>query len=147
MIDQKISKKLNSLANCSLKCFIHCPKIRFSIKNFFIFCAVITIWFLTYNLINESPADYTDLSDNDYLKLTTAWKVSKYEVISSPYFLLFGLNTNELRYITLVVVSGSIKKLFSISFVNIYLFLIFFSIDFARWKNVKLPYFTYIVIH
>ena len=32
------------------------------------------------------------------------------------------------------------KKFFSIDCANIYLFSIFFSIDFARWKSVGLPY-------
>ena len=34
---------------------------------------------------------------------------------------------NESRYIALFVVSGSIKKLFSIDYVNIYIFSIFFQ--------------------
>ena len=37
---------------------------------------------------------------------------------------------NESRYNTLFMVSGSIKKLFSVDYVNIYLFSIFLSIDF-----------------
>ena len=56
---------------------------------------------------------------------------------------------NEFRCIGLFVVSGSIKMLFSIVcvniyfsqsivFANIYLFSIFFSIDFARWKSMGL---------
>ena len=52
----------------------------------------------------------------------------------------------------LFVVSGSIK-LFSIDcvtfylivFANIYLFLVSFSIAFARWKTVQLPQITYIM--
>ena len=54
------------------------------------------------------------------------------------------------------MVSGSIKKLFSLDyvniyftqsvvFVNIYLFLIFFSTDFTRWERVELPHIAYIV--
>ena len=39
---------------------------------------------------------------------------------------------NESRYITLFAVSGSIKRLFSIDYVNIYLFSILFSLDFSR---------------
>ena len=57
---------------------------------------------------------------------------------------------NESRYITLFVVSGSFKKRFlidcvniyfsqSIVYTNIYLFSIFFSIDFPQWKSVGLP--------
>ena len=46
---------------------------------------------------------------------------------------------NESRYIVLFVVSGSIKKLISIDYVNIYLFSIFFSIKFAWWKSLALP--------
>ena len=53
--------------------------------------------------------------------------------------------------IALFVVSGSIKKLFSVAcgniyfsqstiFSNIYLFSIFFSIHFTRWKSVGLPH-------
>ena len=37
-----------------------------------------------------------------------------------------GIKVNESRYIALFVVSGSIKKLFSIDYVNIYLFSIIF---------------------
>ena len=37
------------------------------------------------------------------------------------------------------VVCGFIKTLFFINYVNIYLFLKFFSIEFARWKSVGLP--------
>ena len=42
-----------------------------------------------------------------------------------------SLQVNESRYVALFVFSGSIKKLFSIDCINIYLFSIFFSIDFA----------------
>ena len=51
--------------------------------------------------------------------------------------------------IVLFVVSGSTKKLLLIDFIliNIYLFSIFFSIDFTSWKSVGLPHITYIVIH
>ena len=70
------------------------------------------------------------------------------------------LKVNESRYIALFVVSGSIKKTFSIdfaiiyffsiffskAFANIYIFLIFFSIDFARWKSGGLPHIAYIMI-
>ena len=38
------------------------------------------------------------------------------------------------------VFSGSIKELFSIDCVNIYLFSIIFSIDFARLEKVGLPH-------
>ena len=43
------------------------------------------------------------------------------------------IKVNKPRYIALFVVSGSIKKLFSIDCVNIYLFSVFFfSLDFAQ---------------
>ena len=61
-----------------------------------------------------------------------------------------SLEINKSLYTALFVVSGSIKKLFSIDYVSICLFSIFFSffsIDFTRWKNVRLPHTTYIVIH
>ena len=54
---------------------------------------------------------------------------------------------NESKYTALFVVSGSVKKLFSIDSVNIYLSSIFFSIDFGRWKSVGLPYIALIVIY
>ena len=47
------------------------------------------------------------------------------------------LKINDSRYISLFVVRGSTKKLFSVDYVNIYLFSIFFSIDSARWKSVE----------
>ena len=47
-----------------------------------------------------------------------------------------SFNVKELRNIVLFVVSGSIKMLSSFDCVNIYLFSIFFSIDFARRKIV-----------
>ena len=37
-----------------------------------------------------------------------------------------SLKINESRYIALFVISGSVKKLFPIDYVNIYMFLIFF---------------------
>ena len=52
---------------------------------------------------------------------------------------------NESGYIALFVVSRSIKKLFSIDYVNIYFFSIFFSIDFALWKIVGLTQIAYII--
>ena len=61
--------------------------------------------------------------------------------------MILQLKLNESRYIALFVVSGSIKKLFSIDCVNIYLFSIFFSIDFSGWKSVGLPHTAYNVIH
>ena len=50
---------------------------------------------------------------------------------------------NESQYIVLFADSGSIKKLSSIDYVNFYLFLIFFSIAFARWRSVGLPHIAY----
>ena len=47
-----------------------------------------------------------------------------------------NVTVNESWYIVLFVISGSIKKLFSIDFINIYLFSRFFSINLARWKHV-----------
>ena len=51
------------------------------------------------------------------------------------------------RYTALFVFSGSIKKLFSIDCVNIYLLSIFFVIDFPQWKSEGLPHIAYIAIH
>ena len=45
-----------------------------------------------------------------------------------------SLKINESRYIVLFVISGSVKKLFPIDYVNIYMFLIFFV---SRWKSVR----------
>ena len=56
------------------------------------------------------------------------------------------IKVNESRYIALFVVRKSIKKLFSIYYVNIYLFSIFFSMDFARQKGVGLPHIDYTMI-
>ena len=61
------------------------------------------------------------------------------------------IKVNESRCIAFFVVSGSIKKVFSIDCVNIYfsqlivnyLFLIFFN----GFKSVGLPHIAYIVIH
>ena len=67
----------------------------------------------------------------------------------------------ESRYYALFLVSGSIKKIFSINCVSIYLFSIFFSIDlsvdcvniylfsidFDRWKSEGLHHIASIVIH
>ena len=58
-----------------------------------------------------------------------------------------SLKVNESRYIELFVFSGSINKFFSIDCVNMYLSLIFFSIDFRREENMGLPHIAYIVIH
>ena len=60
---------------------------------------------------------------------------------------LFSLafKVNKSRYIALIVFSGSINKRFSICCVNIYIFSIFFSIDFVRWKSLGLPHIVYIV--
>ena len=55
------------------------------------------------------------------------------------------LKVNESRYIALFVISLSVKKLFSIDCDNIYVFSIFTSINFARWKSVGLLHTTYIV--
>ena len=42
-------------------------------------------------------------------------------------------------YIGLFLISGSIKNLFSIGYVNICYFSILFPVDFTSWKNVGLP--------
>ena len=57
------------------------------------------------------------------------------------------IKVNESQYVALFVFSGSIKKIFSIDCVNIYIFSIFFSKDFFRWKSLGLPHIVYIVIH
>ena len=65
-------------------------------------------------------------------------------------FLKNKIKVNKSLYIALFAVSGSIKRLFSIDCVNIYfsqltflaniyVFSIFFSIDFPQWKSVELP--------
>ena len=58
-----------------------------------------------------------------------------------------SIKINDSGYIALFVVSESIKKLFSIDHIIIYLFSIFFSIDSARWKSVGLPRIAYFVVH
>ena len=60
--------------------------------------------------------------------------------------ILWNLKVNESWYIALFVVSRSIKKLFSIDYDDIYLFSIYFPIDFAWWKSVELTHIAYIVI-
>ena len=52
--------------------------------------------------------------------------------------IFFQIKLNESRYNALYVISRSMKELFLIDYVNISLFSIFFSIDFARWKSVGL---------
>ena len=42
------------------------------------------------------------------METTTAWKVSKYRVLSGPYFTVFGLNTE--RYLYLSVFSPNTGK-------------------------------------
>ena len=63
------------------------------------------------------------------------------------------IKINESRYIASFLVSGSSKYFFSnaniylnIDNANIYLFSIFFSIDFSRWKSMGLHYIACIVI-
>ena len=70
-----------------------------------------------------------------YLKL-----IKNHQVAFIPNFSRLGkvLKINESQYIALSVVSGSIGKLFSIEYVNIYLFSIFLSIDFTlQFINFK----------
>ena len=54
-------------------------------------------------------------------------------------FEVVGFKVNKTRNIALFVINGSVKKLFLIDCVNICLFTIFFSIDFAWWKSVGHP--------
>ena len=65
--------------------------------------------------------------------------VSEFLIDKNAKLLHYGnksFKVKELRNIVLFVVSGSIKMLSSFDCVNIYLFSIFFSIDFARRKIV-----------
>ena len=62
-------------------------------------------------------------------------------VLSSDEFFVFKIN--ESRYFALFVVSWSIKKIFSIDYVNNYLFSIFFSIDFLSGKVWGYPHGLY----
>ena len=79
--------------------------------------------------------------------MESMWHYSETANVLFALGFLFFLKINESRYIALFVFSGSIKKLFAIDYVNIYLFSIFFSIDFTGWKSVGLPHVAYIVIH
>lgn len=56
------------------------------------------------------------------------------------------LNINSNQCIPFLVTSGCIRNLFLIDNVNIYIFTIFFSLDFARWESVGLPHISCIVI-
>ena len=56
------------------------------------------------------------------------------------------IKINVSRYVTINVTGESIETLFSIDYVNIYLFSIFFPIDFAWWRSERLPHIAYIVI-
>ena len=60
-------------------------------------------------------------------------------------FWLFKIN--ESRYIALFVVIWSINELSSIDYVDIYLFLKVYSIDFFWLKSMGLPHITYIMMH
>ena len=62
-------------------------------------------------------------------------------------FNFFNLKINEYRCIELFVVSRSIQKLFSVEYVNIYLFLIYLLMDFILWKSVGLTYIAYVLFH
>ena len=61
------------------------------------------------------------------------------------------IKVNKSQYIALFVVNRSIKKLFSVNYVNIYFSQstvnYFFLIFFNRVKSVGLPHIAYIVIH
>ena len=56
------------------------------------------------------------------------------------------LEINESQFIALFVLIGSIKKLLSIDYVNIYPYSRPFSIDFAQWKSVVLPHTAQVLI-
>ena len=79
--------------------------------------------------------------------------VSKCNQSNSMYMRLFSICDkiksfqNFVKTIALFVVSGSIKKVFSFDCAIVYLFSVFFLIDFAQWKNVGLSHIAYIVIH
>ena len=60
-------------------------------------------------------------------------------------FWLFKIN--ESRYIALFVVIWSINELSSIDYIDIYLFLKVYSIDFFWLKSMGLLHITYIVMH
>ena len=62
--------------------------------------------------------------------------LNQYDINKVP---ALAIKVIELPNVVLFVVRGSIKKLL-IDFVNIYVFSITFSIDFARWKSVGLPH-------
>ena len=57
------------------------------------------------------------------------------------------VKTNESWYIELLVVSGFIKELFSIDYINIYLFSIFFFDRFCSVEKYGVPHNAYIVIY
>ena len=59
---------------------------------------------------------------------------------------LLDFKVTESRYKALFMVNGSIKKNL-IDFVNVYIYLIFFSVDFAPWKSVELPHIICNMIH
>ena len=60
---------------------------------------------------------------------------------------LLDFKVTESRDKALFMVNGSIKKILLIDFVNVYIYLIFFSVDFAPWKSVELPHITCNMIH
>ena len=71
-----------------------------------------------------------------------------YGIYGQNYVVL--LKINELQYVVLFVVSGSIEKLFSIDFVNIYFSQTIVNyIFFNKFKSLALPHVAtaYIVIH
>ena len=74
-------------------------------------------------------------------------RILRAENINHSYDINRIFKSNESRHIILFAISGSTKKIFSIHYVNIYIFSIFFSIDFARWQNLGLPQIVYIAIH
>ena len=81
----------------------------------------------------------TQLIMESYLRKILMKETNRFKSHLKESILIKGdkpeLKVNDI--ITLFVVSGSIKKLFSIDCVNIYPFSMFFSIDFARWKSVE----------
>ena len=55
------------------------------------------------------------------------------------------VRNNESQYVAFFMVSGSIKRFFSIDYGNV--FLNIFTMDFARRKGVGLPHIAYIAIY
>ena len=71
------------------------------------------------------------------------WKIGVFQqTVVSVYYII-----KVIRYIASFLLSGSMRKFFSIDCVNIYLFLKFYAIDLAGGKVWVFPHFAYIMIH